>query len=61
MNVYSQNALMLSRLERQYSKREVVGSSLAVDKNFSFCNSGFLRVAHSLNQPIQMKSIVTYT
>ena len=30
-------------------------------KNFSFCNSRFLRVAHSLIQPIRMKSTVTYT
>ena len=29
--------------------------------NFSFCNSRFLRVANSSNQPIQMKSTVTYT
>ena len=50
-----------SRLERQSSKREIMGSSSAVGKNISFCNSRFLRVAHSSNQPIQMKSTVTYT
>ena len=48
-------------LERQSSKREVVGSSPAVGKNFSFCNSRFPRIAHSSNQPIQMKSTGTYT
>ena len=50
-----------SRLERESSKREVVGSSPAVCTNFSFCNFRFLRVAHSSYQPMQMKSTVTYT
>ena len=50
-----------SRLDRQPSKREVVGSSPAVGRNFSFCNSRFLRMAHISNQPIQMKSTVTFT
>ena len=39
-----------SRLERQSSKQEVVGSSPIVDKNFSFCNSRFLRAPHSLTK-----------
>ena len=51
-----------SRLERQFSKREVVGLSPAVNNIFfSFCYSHFLRMAHSSNQPIQMKSAVIYT
>ena len=61
LNVYSQNALYISRLERHSTKREIVSSSPAVGKNFSFCNSRFLRFAHSLNQSIQMTSVVTYT
>ena len=36
-------------------------NSTTSPKNFSFCNSRFLRVAHSLIQPIRMKSTVTYT
>ena len=36
----------------QSSKREVVGSNPAVGKNFSFCNSRFLRMDYSLNQAI---------
>ena len=52
---------MNCRLECQASKREIVGSSLALDKNFSFFNTRFLRVAHSSYQSIQMKSTVTYT
>ena len=36
-----------SQLERQSSKREVVGSSPTVGKSFSFCNSRFLRVLQS--------------
>ena len=43
------------------SKRDIVGSIPGMGKNVSFCNSGFLRVAHKSNQPIQMKSTVTYT
>ena len=39
-----------SRLDRQSSKQERVDSCPAVDKNFSFCNSRFLRVPHSLNE-----------
>ena len=39
------------RLDRQSSKREVVGSSPAVGKKFSFCNSCFLCVPHSLTKP----------
>ena len=42
-----------SQLERQSSKREVVGLSPTEGKNFSFCDSRFLRVAHSWNQRIQ--------
>ena len=38
---------LLSTLERQSSKGEVVGSNPAVVKNFSFYNSRFLRIAHS--------------
>ena len=45
----------------QSSKREIVGSSSAAGKNFSCCNFPFLRMAHSSNQPIQMKSTVTFT
>ena len=47
--------------ERQSREREIVGSSPAVGKNFSFCNPRSLRVANTSNQPIQMKSTVTYT
>ena len=47
--------------ERQSSKRQVVGSSPAVGKNFSFCNFRFLCVAHSSNKSLPMKSTVTYT
>ena len=43
------------------SKREIAGSNPAVGNNISFCNSRFFRVAHSLNEQIQMKSTVTYT
>ena len=52
---------MTSTLERQSSKRKVVGWNPDVGNNFSFCNSRFLRVANSSNQPVQMKSTVTYT
>ena len=56
---------MIGGKDREYTtehfKIKVVGSSSAVCKNFSFWNSRFRRVAHSSNQPIQMKSIVTYT
>ena len=34
-----------SRIECQSSKQEVVGSSLTVGQNFSFCKSRFLRVS----------------
>ena len=50
-----------SRLERESSKREVVVSSPAVGKKFSFRNSRFLCVAQTSNHPIQMKSTVIYT
>ena len=51
-----------STLQRQSSKREVVGSNPTVGKNLSCCNSRFLCVAtNSSNQTIQMKSIVKYT
>ena len=44
-----------SWLERRSSKREVVDSSPAVVKNFSFCNSPFRRVAHSeINRDIHL-------
>ena len=36
-----------SWLERQFSKREVTGSSPTVDKNLSFCNSRFYLNIHS--------------
>ena len=35
--------------------------SPTVGKNFSFCDSRFLRVPHSLTQRLQMKSSVTCT
>ena len=57
--VYSQNGSMAHWLERQSSKREIVGSSPAANKNFSFCNSRFLRVPRSLTKPLRMES--TYT
>ena len=50
-----------SLLERQSSKREVVGSSPDVGKNFSFCYSRFLRVPQSLTKRLQMKSSVADT
>ena len=50
-----------SRLDRKSSKREVVGSSRTVGKNFAYCNSHFLRMPHSLTKQLQMKSSVTYT
>ena len=49
------------RLQSQSTKQEVVGSSPAVGKNFSFCNSRFLCMAHNSNQSIQMKSTITLT
>ena len=50
-----------SALKRQSSNWEAVGSNPAVGKNISFCNSRFLRVANTSNQPIEIKSTVTYT
>ena len=44
-----------SRLTQQYSKREIVGSSPAKGKIFSFCNFRFLCVAQSWNQQILIK------
>ena len=61
LNLHSHESPWLSRLERQSSILEVVGSNPAVGKNFSFCNSRSLRVADTSNQSIQMKSTVTYT
>ena len=62
LNIHSQKSPWLSRLDRQSSKPVVVGSSPAVDKFFfSFCNSRFHCSAYISNQPIQMKSTVTYT
>ena len=48
---------IFSRLERNSSKREIVGSNPTVGKRVLDC----FRVANSSNQPIQMKSTVTYT
>ena len=50
-----------SRLERQFSNQEVVGSSPTVRKNFSCCNSGFLHVPNSWTKQLRMKSTVAYT
>ena len=50
-----------SRLERKSSKQEAVGSSLTVGKSFSFCNSRFIHVLHSLTKQLRMESSVTYT
>ena len=58
----SQKSPFRSRfLERQSSKPGAVGSSPAVGKNFSFCNSYFHCVADISSQPIWIKSTVTYT
>ena len=40
------------------NRREVVGSSPTVVKDFSFCYSRFLRVPHSLTKRFLMKSPV---
>ena len=61
LNIHSHKSPWLSRLEHHSSKPEVVGSSPAVGKNFSFCNSRSLHVADTSNQSIQMKSTVAYT
>ena len=50
-----------SWFERPTCKREEVGSRPTVGKHFSFCCSRVLRVPFNSNQPIQMKSPVTYT
>ena len=46
INVYRRSGSMASQLERQSSKLEVMGSTPTVSKNFTFCNSRFLRVPH---------------
>ena len=61
VHVYNQKSREHSRLERHSKEREIVGSSPAVVKNFSFCNPRSLSVIDTSNQPIQMKSTVTNT
>ena len=59
IRVYNPNGSM-AQLECRSGKREVKGWP-AVGKNFSFCNSRFLRVPRDSTQPIQMGSTVIYT